>query len=112
MRLDQEKRLADLEESLVDVFLDEADPRLWPGYGTPIADMDKDTRGDVYWTKKNAAATMVLIGGVMKLKANTRDALGRDPYNTKELDEQIRRAEKDAAQAVDRVMAATRSAGR
>lgn len=112
MRLDQQKRLADLEEALVDVFLEEADPQLWPGAGTPLADMEQEVRGNRYWTKKNAAATMVLINGVTKLKDNTREGLGRDPYNTRELDEQIARAEKQASKLVERVVEATRNAGR
>lgn len=104
MREDQRQRLADLEEKLVEVFLDEADPDNWPGAGLPPNQMEQKTRGDRYWSKKNAAATMVLLGGVGKLTENTKGALGRDPYSEPELDKQISSAEAKAQALVERVV--------
>lgn len=60
MRHDQLTRLISLEEKLVDMFLEEADPQQWSGAGIQIAAMDKQTRGDRYWCKRNAAATGAL----------------------------------------------------
>lgn len=60
MRQDQWDRLQALEEKLLDAFLTEADPDNWTGKGIDLATMDKATRGDRYWCKRNAAATAVL----------------------------------------------------
>lgn len=61
MRQDQYERLQQLEEQLTDTFLGEADPALWPGAGMAVSAMDKTTRGDRYWVKKNAVATLSLV---------------------------------------------------
>lgn len=110
MRDDQKQRLADLQERLVDVFLDEADPATWPGAGKLPDEMAQEERGNRYWSKKNAAATMVLLGGVAKLQENTKEALGRDPYGEPELDRQISTAEAKAQALVDKVVNKARSA--
>lgn len=69
MRIDQYERLQRLEEQLLDAFLSEADPTSWSGAGIPISTMDKQTRGDRYWCKRNAAATGVLVCKVRDLNA-------------------------------------------
>lgn len=61
MRQDQFEKLQALHVDLTDVFLDEADPQGWPGAGIALVEMDKPTRGDRYWSKKNAAATILLM---------------------------------------------------
>lgn len=96
MRDDQKVRLQDLQEKLLDVFLDEADPANWSGYGKAAADMTKDERGGRHWDKKSAAGTMMILAGVEKLTANTKEALGRDPYEDDDLDAQIAKAEAKA----------------
>lgn len=60
MRPDQYEKLKRLSEKLLDVFLDEANPDHWPGAGIKPNMMDKATRGDRVWVKKDAAATAVL----------------------------------------------------
>lgn len=60
MRDDQYQRLQALTEKLMDVFLTEADPENWPGLGILPNAMDKETRGNRYWCKKDAAATLTL----------------------------------------------------
>lgn len=67
MRQDQYERLQDLEEKLTDVLLAESDPDRWPGRGIEASAMDKSTRGDRYWCKKNAVATLSLIQRVGNL---------------------------------------------
>lgn len=103
MRPDQRKRLAELSEKLIDVVLEEADPDFWPGAGMPLAEVDQETRGNRYWCKKNAQATFVLASSVEKLCDNTKQALGRDPYQGQELEDQIRRAEKLAGKMLEKV---------
>lgn len=103
MRPDQIERLKLLEESLIDVYLDEADPANWPGVGTMGAQLTKEERGNRYWEKKNAIATVALAQETRKLISNDKGALGRDPYGDAELDNKIATAEKRAAELVDRV---------
>lgn len=67
MRQDQYERLQKLSETLTDVFLDEAEPANWPGVGILPNAMDTSTRGDRYWCKKNAVATVSLIQRVHSL---------------------------------------------
>lgn len=67
MRQDQFERLHSLEEKLTDVLLKEAEPDKWPGHGIEPGAMDKSTRGDRYWCKKNAVATISLIQRVGSL---------------------------------------------
>lgn len=64
----QLEQLAALESKLVDVFLDECKPEQWP-----TMDSEKG-RGDRYWVKKNARATLVIIGQIDRLLADNRGA--------------------------------------
>jgi hypothetical protein len=61
MRQDQYEKLQALTEQLTDAFISEADPAVWPGHGIEPRSMDQQTRGDRYWCKKNAAATLSVI---------------------------------------------------
>lgn len=108
MRDDQKQRLAELQEMLLDVFLDEADPRTWSGHGKTGAEMDREARGARHWDKKSAAGTMMILTGVEKLQANTKDALGRDPYEADDLDKQIDKAEATARRRTAAVIEAAK----
>lgn len=105
MRPDQRKRLEELSEKLIEVVLEEADPDFWPGAGQSLADVDQETRGNRYWCKKNAQASFVLVGSIEKLTANTKEALGRDPYKVPEMDRQIAQAEKLAEKMLGKLEA-------
>lgn len=111
MRQDQFERLQGLNEKLADVFLGEADPDQWPGAGMTPAEMDKDTRGDRYWSKKNAVATISLIQRVVQLQDTIlmRSGTGRpgDP-GTEDIDRQIEAHEKEAAALLSEIQRATR----
>ncbi len=98
MRKDQLERLSLLSEKLADVVLDEADPDFWPGFGVPIADMTKEERGDRYWCKKNAAATLMLLTKVETIRAENPK---KDPDDEPNLDKVIAKAEADAAKLVE-----------
>lgn len=104
MRQDQYERLQALSERLMDRFLVEADPDNWPGKDIPLANMDTQTRGDMYWVKKNGAATGLLYTRVETMIGNTQFGGGTTPAKPSEddgaeaqLDDEIRRAEKEAA---------------
>ena len=60
MREDQFTKLQDLHAKLVDVALTEADPDGWSGSGVAPKDLTQQDRGDRYWCKKNAVATISL----------------------------------------------------
>lgn len=70
MRQDQFEALHKRAEQLLDLFLAESDPEAWPGHGIAPANMDKPTRGDRVWCKRDAAATLVCaqrIGGLIDM---------------------------------------------
>ncbi|WP_213763517.1 hypothetical protein [Caballeronia sp. dw_19] len=116
MRDDQYLRLQALSEKLTDVFLDEADSDKWPGAGAALQSMDKATRGDRYWSKKNAAATVMLIGRVENLvgsiqgDSNKGHGAAAVSDADSELDQEIASAEKEAAKLLDKVGAGARKA--
>lgn len=105
MRPDQKQRLDELSEKLADVVLEEADPGLWPGAGTDARDMDQETRGNRYWCKKNATASITLLLKVQQVAENTPAAIGRDPRNDEEQETAIRSAEKKAEQMLKQIQA-------
>jgi hypothetical protein len=115
MRQDQFERLQSLSERLTDVFLDEANPDQWPGAGMSIAAMDKDTRGDRYWSKKNAAATITLMQRIMQLSDVIRAARSGDAPDPEadpeiDLEKEIATAEREAERLLDQVQASSRKA--
>jgi hypothetical protein len=73
MRQDQFERLITLEEQLTDVFIGEAEPTTWSGTGLLPKEMDQQTRGDRYWCKRNAVATLSLVQRVASLVGAVRD---------------------------------------
>lgn len=117
MRQDQFERLVALSEKLTDALLLELDPEMWPGAGLAPMAMDQQTRGDRYWCKKNAAATLTLImknnnlfdlvrrqtageGGSAEVQPTAEESEGG-------LDADIRQAEKEAERVLARVQKAT-----
>lgn len=81
LRPDQDDRLVQIEEKLMDVFLDEADPAGWMNEekarelaAQQIADGEDPKlvakelsgwKGQRYWEKKNANATMALLARIV-----------------------------------------------
>lgn len=106
MKQEQFERLQALHEKLVDVLLDEADPEKWPGAGLLPSQMDAQTRGDRYWVKKNAVATIALTQRIQTLVTVVRvQTSGDDPENPAavvdpqdDLDRQVADAEREASQ--------------
>lgn len=108
MRDDQYQRLQALTEKLMDLFLVEADPDNWSGAGIEPSRMDKQTRGDRYYDKKNAAATLTLnMRAITMIDAIRRrtpeggaplDKLDPDLDNPEDsIDKEIDSVEKEAA---------------
>jgi hypothetical protein len=99
MRADQLEKMRALQERLAEVFFGECEPETWPALDT------QQGRGDRYWLKKNAQASLVLIGRIENLLA-LRDgrASGGGPTEGEQqqadeahLDREIAEAEKEAA---------------
>ncbi len=106
MLKDQYDKLQTLSERLTDVFLDEAEPEKWPGHNIEPCAMDQKTRGDRYWCKKNAVATLTLIGRVTDLIQKQRNSGNGAVVVTDEeatLDAEINAAEKEAAKLLDKL---------
>lgn len=118
MRQDQYESLQTLTEKLTDALIAEMDPDQWPGAGLLPSAMDQQSRGDRYWCKKNAAATLTLI---MK-NTNLVDVIRRqtaagggagtggvtnDSENDNGLDGELRQAEQEASQWLKKIQAQT-----
>jgi hypothetical protein len=109
MRNDQFVRLTALSEKLTEVVLTEADPARWPGDGVELKDLTREDRGDRYWCKKNAAATLSLLTRVHVLanivtRAEAQGAGLSDPHEDDEgdLDKMITEAERRAAAILEK----------
>lgn len=116
MRQDQYEKLQALSERMTDVFLDEAEPENWPGHKISPGSMDAQTRGDRYWCKKNAVATLTLIGRVANLTSQIQIAssagTGTATVTEEEssLDAEINAAEKEAAKLLNQLQIKTKKA--
>ena len=100
MRDDQTARLNDLSESLMDAFIDAADPRCWSGSGQAPTEMDQSTRGSRNWDLKIANQLGALTARAMDLRERLSGARGgpMTPDDTAEGD--ISRFEKAARDAM------------
>lgn len=105
MRDDQIVRLQALTERLGEVVINEIDPHQWPGADKGLADLTQQERGDRYWCKKNAAATMTLllkavnIAGILNRSKPAPDAGAA----IDELDGELAAAEREAQAIIDRM---------
>lgn len=107
MHEDYKTRLTALCDKLTDVVLTESNPDNWPGAGKAQKDFTKDERGDRYWEKKNAAATLTLLVKVHSLIGmHNRGGTPTDLTSTPETEanKQIAEAEKEARRVVDRAL--------
>lgn len=100
MRPDQLASLREIEERLADAFIDEADPKAWPNYGTPSADLDKEERAQRYQYKRAACETAQLLTRTQAIITGPRAGDPDDPYSSKEASNLINDAERRASKAV------------
>lgn len=106
MREDQLEKLQALSEELTDVFLFEANPKEWPGHGVLPKDLTQEDRGDRYWSKKNAVATMAIVVRIESLTARLVNPRGKDADDGEEsgLDKEVADAEKQAQAMLAQVL--------
>ncbi|NVZ77158.1 hypothetical protein HX859_19890 [Pseudomonas gingeri] len=108
MRDDQIVRLQALTERLGEVVINEIDPHNWPGADKQPGDLTQQERGDRYWCKKNAAATMTLllktvnIAGILNRQKPAPDA----GHAVDELDGELAAAEREAQAIIDQMQKA------
>lgn len=108
MRQDQYEKLQKLQDKILDVFIEEADPEHWPGKGLKIGAMDAQTRGDLYWVRKTAVSAAMLfnrveamVHRVQLMGAGTappvEEGSAAQQEEESQLDQQVRAAEKEGA---------------
>jgi hypothetical protein len=109
MREDQYLKLQALTEKLLDVAVVDIDPANWTGFGIAPIEMTQQQRGDSYWCKKNAIATIGVIVRVETLLGRLEVRDNRPPPTETEggddgeqslrdeLESDIKSAEKQAA---------------
>lgn len=116
MRQDQYERLNETTEKLADMLLEEVDTDQWPGAAIPIDQQNSKIRGDRYWCKKNAVATVALIIRINSLvergqrgagKASAGGAVADEPDS---LDAEVKAAEKEAEKLLNKVGESARKA--
>lgn len=121
MRKDQEQRLDDLAERIIDQALQDADPANWTASEKPPRDMSQDERGDAQWCRKVATGTLAIANQVlvMRERLKQQDAEWRRSWgdNEQRIDDAITRAEKEADALMKRLRdpekeASERRAGR
>lgn len=112
MRPDQKARLDEIAELLTEAFLEEADPREWPGAGRPAAAWSKEERGDRHWIKKNAIGTAAVLRSLHDLEDRHLANTSKDPKTQADrdddLDRHIRNYEKKAAEVLEAVQSAAK----
>lgn len=97
-------RLSALCDKLIGVVLEEANPDNWQGAGHPLDTLTKTQRGDRYWDKKNAAASLTLLIKVHSLRGmQPRHPLAATEEEV-DLAQQINQAEKEATAILERLM--------
>lgn len=97
-------RMAELQERIADVVLDEADPDNWPGQGKTLAALTAGERGDRYWCKKNAAASFALLTRCTSFMSGAAPQEGEEAS----LERQIAKREAEASRLLDSVMTKAR----
>jgi hypothetical protein len=78
----QSKKLNELEDKLLDVFLEEGDPDTWPVV-RPEESSDKRqaARGDRHWCAKNANQTMALLTRIVAYRLKLGEAASTTSTN-------------------------------
>lgn len=103
MRPDQFQRLEALQEKLVDTLMDEANPENWAGGDKKLEKLTREERGDRYWCKKNAAATLTLITKTLALEHFRSKGVPEGEATSEDdgLDKEIDSAERKAAKLLE-----------
>lgn len=102
MTSDQKKRIAELSAQITEVLIEELNLANWPAADVPLREQQASERGNRLNHKKSIVQTLLIVDKLAALDANSKAALGRDPYTENELEEQIDKYAAQASQALDR----------
>lgn len=108
MTPEQARRLAAIQDKLLDCYEREIDPDRWPGGHKTPGEMTRDERGDAYWVRKLASSTLALFhrGEMMLDRAvETKARLAVLGYKAGQVggdDDSVRNAEKLAEFDLDK----------
>ena len=111
MRQDQFEKLQHLTEKLTDVLIGEIDPQQWPGHGIAPNVMDRDTRGDRYWCKKNAAATLSALTRLHTIIGLVQRTAPPPAPEDDDIETEIASAEREALRAIEAAQSRAKKAG-
>lgn len=109
MREDQLTKLKALSEKLADVVLTDTDPENWAGNGIAPSLLTQQERGDAYWCRKMAVASLSVLHRVNSLTDPGRNgqnpALDKIAQSKEEklLDAEIAAAEREAGYLLDKM---------
>lgn len=103
MRQDHIERLAALRDELTETALQDADPSLWVGAGKAPADMTQQERGDAYWCRKMATATVSLLTKVHSLISTHSAPTAGNQKDDGDLDRELAAAEREAQAIIERM---------
>jgi hypothetical protein len=99
-------KLQALRSKLTDAVFSEADPDKWAGGTKDLESLTQRERGDRYWCKKNAAASLSVLTKVVALIQTLErgsSAPGYDPED--DFDDEIKTAEDEASKILKRIAA-------
>ncbi|WP_353094181.1 hypothetical protein [Methylibium sp.] len=116
MRPDQEARLDELSERIIEQALLDADPQNWTACEKTPAEMTEDERGDAQWCRKVATGTLAIANQVLVLRERLKEQSkgwrkewgSHDPR----AEDEITRAENEASKLLKRVLDKKEPAGR
>lgn len=102
MRQTQIERLAALSEQLSEVVIADCDPSNWVGAGRKPSELTAKERGDAFWCRKQANAS---VGLLLRIEQLREDLAAADPDDFDagvERQRMIREAEAQAAEMLAR----------
>lgn len=103
MTPEQKQRLETLRDDLLDTAVVDADPCRWVGAGKAPVDMTQKERGDAYWCRKMAAATVSLLARVNNIVNTHSVPSAGTPKDEDELDGELAAAEREAQAIIERM---------
>jgi hypothetical protein len=109
MKAEQYLKLQDLSERLTDVVISDADPENWIGNGINPSKLTQVERGDAYWCRKMAVASLAVLTRVATLveiiqnQSKKGSGAAEVTDDDRELDAAVASAEKEAGTLLDKL---------
>ena len=109
MKAEQYLKLQDLIERLTDVVISDADPDNWIGKDIKPNDLTQVQRGDAYWCRKMAVASLAVLTRVVTLveiiqnQSKKGSGAAEVTDNDRELEAAVASAEKEAGSLLDKL---------